>query len=313
MTARSRLRLFSLFILACLSIALPVKGEAPPTIDASALLGTWSINAANFPGKLDFSLDRNQVKGRIWFDVLNRWEDLQDIRFDGKTLTFTHPYPGAIQHYSGRYSANAVQGSFDENGQPRGEWHGRLAAPTTPPAGAPTAGPGTPSGPDLGRNNGTKPATPGPSAASFRELVDLHATFQSGVEQAPAVAETTLPAGEGTLRVSIRHKPYRGMVYRGREDDPVQVQYHTGAGWERYLPWGYAISSAMPVLGNEENLVPRPWRKGEEAVGTWIMKIKPVRPIRVRFAAFQHFDRYGSPVLFPGETWVRVEYKEGVK
>jgi hypothetical protein len=82
--------------------------------NATGLAGTWSINANNYTGKLEFTQPGGKLAGRVWFDVYQAWEELRDIRFDGRTLRFLRPGPN--QRYTGTLSGNEVRGTFDGGG-----------------------------------------------------------------------------------------------------------------------------------------------------------------------------------------------------
>ena len=49
---------------------------------ADHISGEWKINSANYTGKIEFSGDYGKYSGRIFYDVVNRWENLTNIRFE---------------------------------------------------------------------------------------------------------------------------------------------------------------------------------------------------------------------------------------
>ncbi len=81
---------------------------------ASSLAGGWNINANGYKGKLELSESGGRLSGRVWFDAHSVWEELRDIRFDGRTLRFLRPGPN--QHYTGTLAGNEVRGTFDGGG-----------------------------------------------------------------------------------------------------------------------------------------------------------------------------------------------------
>ena len=112
---------------------LPAAGSASPTFPigvgapanpaenvAAKLTGGWVIVANGYTGHTEFEQSGGQLSGRVMFDVYGLWETLQDLSFDGRTLSFLRPGPN--QRYSGTLSGNEVRGSFDQGGSGSYAW-----------------------------------------------------------------------------------------------------------------------------------------------------------------------------------------------
>lgn len=112
---------------------------------AGSVAGTWAINGNGYKGKLEINDQGGRLSGRVWYDAHSRWEALDDVRFDGRTLTFTRPIPGATQRYTGTFSGNEVKGNFTQQGTSRVyTWSAQMQAPAVP-----GNAPATPSGVSL--------------------------------------------------------------------------------------------------------------------------------------------------------------------
>lgn len=119
------------------------KAAASPANTAS-ILGTWVINGNGYRGKLEISQQGEGLTGRVWYDSHARWEELHDVGFDGRTLSFTRPIPGATQRYTGAFSGSEVKGTFTQQGTSRVyPWSAQMKKPTSPgTASAATGAPG---------------------------------------------------------------------------------------------------------------------------------------------------------------------------
>jgi hypothetical protein len=91
---------------------------APPAFPSSGLAGTWSIDAASYLGRVEFSVVGSGFGGRVSFDAYGDWEPLQDISFDGHTVRFARRRGGQI--YTGTLSGGTVSGNF--TGEGSGGW-----------------------------------------------------------------------------------------------------------------------------------------------------------------------------------------------
>ncbi len=80
------------------------------------IAGTWAINGNGYLGKLEISGPGERLSGRVWYDLHGRWEELNDVRFDGRALTFTRPIAGATQRYTGVLSGDRFSGGFTQEG-----------------------------------------------------------------------------------------------------------------------------------------------------------------------------------------------------
>lgn len=114
----------------------PADGGVAAAMDSDKVVGHWGIMANNYSGKLEVAKTAGGLAGRVLFDVLGRWEHLTDVRFDGRTLSFTRPE--ANQRYSGTLSGGKVSGSFSSGGASGYGWSMNHAGPTSwVPPGAP--------------------------------------------------------------------------------------------------------------------------------------------------------------------------------
>jgi hypothetical protein len=100
----------------------------------TAILGKHSINANGSIGQIIFSRDSGTLKGVLH---LGSPEPLQNISFDGTTLTFTRPIPGATQVYTGKISGTAPKwhfdGAFSQGGGPAiYKWFADMTEPAVP-------------------------------------------------------------------------------------------------------------------------------------------------------------------------------------
>ena len=87
---------------------------------AARLTGGWAIVANGYTGRTEFEEVGGRLSGRVMFDVYGLWETLQDLNFDGRTLTFLRP--GSNQRYTGTLSGNELRGSFDQGGSGSYAW-----------------------------------------------------------------------------------------------------------------------------------------------------------------------------------------------
>ncbi len=86
-------------------------GPGPRPGEYRGVEGLWSIIANNQPGKLEFYWTDGAWSGRIWFDVLQRWDDLTNISFDPRTGQLQFYRPFYSQQYSGTLSGRRIVGT----------------------------------------------------------------------------------------------------------------------------------------------------------------------------------------------------------
>lgn len=86
---------------------------------ARNVAGTWAIDANGYKGKLEIGQRGDGLSGRVWYDLHGRWETLEDVAFDGHTLTFTRPIRNLTQRYTGTLSGDTFKGSFTQQGSSR--------------------------------------------------------------------------------------------------------------------------------------------------------------------------------------------------
>jgi hypothetical protein len=81
----------------------------------SQINGLWLIKADNAIGKLDLCQSGNELHGRIFLGLPQKWEDLTDITFDPRTrhLEFTRAIPNeGYERYYGTLSNDQLSGTF---------------------------------------------------------------------------------------------------------------------------------------------------------------------------------------------------------
>ncbi|MBU1664955.1 MAG: discoidin domain-containing protein, partial [Gammaproteobacteria bacterium] len=111
---------------------------------AGGVAGTWAINGNGHRGKLELNQQGGQLSGRVWYDSLGKWEELRDLRFDGRTLTFTRPIRNLDQGYTGTLSGNEFKGNFTQQGTSRiYSWSAQMKEPASPEAPSVAASAGT--------------------------------------------------------------------------------------------------------------------------------------------------------------------------
>ncbi len=117
----------------------PTRGVAGGV--AGGVEGTWAINGNGYRGKLEIVQQGGQLSGRVWYDSHGKWETLRDVRFDGRSLTFTRPIPGLDQGYTGTLSGNELKGSFTQQGGGRVyPWSAEMKEPAAQGASANATG-----------------------------------------------------------------------------------------------------------------------------------------------------------------------------
>jgi hypothetical protein len=106
-----------------------------PTANGGSIIGTWAINGNGYKGKLEISQQGSRLSGRVWYDAHGRWEELQDVGFDGHTLTFTRPIPNLTQRYTGIFTGDEVKGTFTQQGTSRAfPWSAQMQDAASPGA-----------------------------------------------------------------------------------------------------------------------------------------------------------------------------------
>ena len=112
--------------------------KAPQGV-AGSVAGTWAINGNGYKGRLEINDQGGHLSGRVWYDAHGRWEELDDVRFDGRTLSFTRPIPNLTQRYTGTLSGNEVKGNFTQQGTTRVyTWSSQMQAPANQGNSSPT-------------------------------------------------------------------------------------------------------------------------------------------------------------------------------
>jgi hypothetical protein len=128
----------------------PVMGQAiqPAAARQDGLGGTWRIDAAGYPGKLELSTTQGMLIGRLWLDAHATWEALEDVYFDEAIGELSFTRPAASQSYRGRLQGDSLQGTFsqwsgrDYTAQPASySWSASRSGPSAAPATAPVAAP----------------------------------------------------------------------------------------------------------------------------------------------------------------------------
>ena len=85
--------------------------QAKNTGSDKAILGKYSINANGYTGFIILSQNSGTLEGVVNFG--GNLEILQNISFDGTTLTFTRPIPNLTQVYTGKISGSVSKRHFE--------------------------------------------------------------------------------------------------------------------------------------------------------------------------------------------------------
>ena len=93
------------------------KNETTTAYQSSAdmLIGDWDLMANGFAGILEIRADGSALKGRVYYKVYNKWEPLEDLRFDPSTSQFTFYRPNAKQKHEGILNGTTLKGTFNGN------------------------------------------------------------------------------------------------------------------------------------------------------------------------------------------------------
>jgi len=98
--------------------SVPTSNATTPT----DVIGTWKINANNYPGKLEFTGTAGNLSARIYYDVAKKWEALADATYDTSTgkISFRRPWRGnpKFQVYNGELKGGSISGRFTDNNSP---------------------------------------------------------------------------------------------------------------------------------------------------------------------------------------------------
>ena len=96
----------------------PQKNNEPVNVNTSSvemLLGDWDLMANGFAGILEIRANGSALKGRVYYKVYNKWEPLEDLRFDPSTSQFTFYRPNAKQKHEGILNGTTLKGTFNGN------------------------------------------------------------------------------------------------------------------------------------------------------------------------------------------------------
>ena len=85
------------------------------TSSADMLIGDWDLMANGFAGILEIRANGSALKGRVYYKVYNKWEPLEDLRFDPSTSQFTFYRPNAKQKHEGVLNGTTLKGTFNGN------------------------------------------------------------------------------------------------------------------------------------------------------------------------------------------------------
>ncbi len=107
-----------------LSCRVTVQGEpygpGPGPAHLSRIEGLWFVNINSLTGKLEFHWTGNAWAGRLWFDVVPRWEELTDVLIDPRTGQVQFVRIGKPpQQYYGTLSGERIEGTFGPPGAPQ--------------------------------------------------------------------------------------------------------------------------------------------------------------------------------------------------
>jgi hypothetical protein len=115
--------LLAILFTVTLSLILPGKASA----DSDWALGYWKLSTdytnegqkVTFTGRLHIERERGRLSGRIYFDVLGKWERLQDVEVTDDTVSFRREQ--YEQRYSGRRHRGGMEGTYRDHLN-HGEW-----------------------------------------------------------------------------------------------------------------------------------------------------------------------------------------------
>lgn len=85
------------------------------TSSADMLVGDWNLVANGFAGILEIRLDGSDLKGRIYFNSLRKWELLENLKFNASTGQFSFLRPNAKQQHEGVLNGTTLIGTFTGN------------------------------------------------------------------------------------------------------------------------------------------------------------------------------------------------------
>lgn len=94
------------------------NSSASPTTNTSSadmLVGDWNLVANGFAGILEIRLDGSNLKGRIYFNSLRKWEPLENLNFNASTGQFSFLRPNAKQQHEGVLKGTTLIGTFTGN------------------------------------------------------------------------------------------------------------------------------------------------------------------------------------------------------
>jgi len=98
------------------------EGPGPRPAHLSRIEGSWFVNVDNTAGKLEFNWTGNAWSGRIWFNVLARWEELTDVSIDPGTGQVQFYNPLRKAQYYGTLSGDRIEGTFSHGGTGSRPW-----------------------------------------------------------------------------------------------------------------------------------------------------------------------------------------------
>ncbi len=103
----------------------------PPEVSADRawVVGEWRLvqyfskehHEVTFKGRLRIHREGNHFHGRIYFDVLGKWEPLEDIEVTDETVSFTRPQ--YEQRFRGHRDGHVLVGIYrDRLNQGKWQW-----------------------------------------------------------------------------------------------------------------------------------------------------------------------------------------------
>ena len=105
-----------------LGAAMPVRA------DRDWAIGKWRIRQnfsehhkeTVFKGRLTIRREGREFTGRIYFDVVGRWEEVQDVHVSDDTIRFFRPeHP---QEFHGRRTEHGIEGTWQDRERGDKEW-----------------------------------------------------------------------------------------------------------------------------------------------------------------------------------------------
>lgn len=91
--------------------------SAPPE---AVFAGSWSLNSNNYTGVMEIGGSQGSFHGRFKYDAHGQWEEMQDLRLQGNSISFRRAH--ADQRYKGSLNGSTITGNFNQGGAGSYQW-----------------------------------------------------------------------------------------------------------------------------------------------------------------------------------------------